>query len=222
MDEPRSQFSWDNVYSTKAASDLSWTQDAPATSLRFLQSAGLLAAAHVLDAGAGLGTLAEALLEKTTWTVSLVDVSAEALAKARVRLEDSTARLQFVVGDVRFLPSVAEGCVDAWHDRAVLHFLVEPKDRAAYAKTVARVVRSGGVVIIAGFALDGPKKCSGLPVVRSTATSIGEVLGPEFSLELDETEEHTTPWGSTQRFVYTRFSPLVMCLYPACRVTGRQ
>lgn len=198
-----SQSHWDSIYAAKTPDQLSWTQDSPATSLRFLREGRLPAGARVLDAGAGLGTLAEAILRETDWAVTLADLSAEALAKAKVRLGDSP-RLAFLQGDVRTLP-VEASSLDAWHDRAVLHFLREPGDRAAYAATVARALKPGAVAVLAGFAPDGPEKCSGLEVCRADAGDLAALLGPGFSLEASEREVHLTPWGKEQAFQYTRF-----------------
>ncbi len=198
-----SQSHWDTIYAAKTPDQLSWTQEDPATSLRFLREGHLPAGARVLDAGAGLGTLAAALLRDTDWHITLADLSAEALAKAKARLGDSP-RLSYLQGDVRTLP-VAAASLDAWHDRAVLHFLREPADRAAYAATVARALKPGGLAVIAGFAPDGPEKCSGLNVCRADAADLAATLGPDFTLEAHTREVHLTPWGKEQAFQYTRF-----------------
>lgn len=199
--DPRAH--WDAIYATKAPEQLSWTQESPECSLRHLREANLPSQARVLDAGAGLGTLAEAILCGTDWSVTLVDLSAAALAKARARLGGS-ARLAFLCGDVRDLP-VADASFDVWHDRAVLHFLRDPADRAAYAATVARVLKPGGVALLSGFAPDGPEKCSGLDVYRADAVDLARTLGPDFALEAGEREVHRTPWGAEQRFQVARF-----------------
>jgi hypothetical protein len=78
---------------------------------------------------------------------------------------------------VWFPPRGASETFDVWHDRAAFHFLTEPEDRAAYAQRVSRAVRSDGHVIIGTFAPDGPERCSGLPIVRHDAVSLGESLG---------------------------------------------
>jgi hypothetical protein len=94
---------------------------------------------------------------------------------------------------------------DVWHDRAAFHFLTEPADRAAYAECVQNAVRPGGHIIIGTFAPDGPERCSGLPVHRHDAASIGEVLGPSFKFIEIRREDHQTPGGSIQRFQFSRF-----------------
>lgn len=198
-----SQGHWDALYAVKTPDQLSWTQEDPATSLRLLRDAGLPPGARVLDAGAGLGTLAQAILRGTDWTVTLVDLSGEALARAKARLGDHPGA-DFRVGDLRTL-DLPEAAYDAWHDRAVLHFLRDPADRAAYAAQVAKALRPGGVAVLAGFAPDGPEKCSGLEVCRAEAADLAALLGPAFTLEASEREVHLTPWGKDQAFVYTRF-----------------
>lgn len=198
-----SQSHWDAIYAAKTPDQLSWTQEDPATSLRFLRAGKLPAGARVLDAGAGLGTLAEAILRETDWTVALADLSPEALAKAKVRLGDSP-RAEYRTGDLRTLDLPA-AAFDAWHDRAVLHFLRGPADRAAYAAQVAKALKPGGVAVLAGFAPDGPEKCSGLEVCRADAADLAALLGPAFTLEASEREVHLTPWGKDQAFLYTRF-----------------
>ena len=194
---------WDAIYAAKTPDQLSWTQATPATSLRHLREAKLPSGARILDAGAGLGTLAQAILRETDWSVTLVDLSAEALAKAEVRL-GGPARADFRVGDLRTLDLPA-AAYDAWHDRAVLHFLRAPADRAAYAAQVAKALKPGGVAVLAGFAPDGPETCSGLEVCRADAADLAALLGPAFTLEASEREVHLTPWGKDQAFVVARF-----------------
>lgn len=53
-----------------------------------------------------------------------------------------------------------------WHDRAVFHFLTDPAERAAYHRNLRAALIVGGTAINASFALDGPERCSGLPVRR--------------------------------------------------------
>ena len=92
-----------------------------------------------------------------------------------------------------------------WHDRAVFQFLVEVDDRARYAAVAADAVEPGGWLIVAGFAPDGPDRCSGLPVCRHSPTTLIDAFGPAFT-SVDFTEEdHVTPAGDVQRFLYGRF-----------------
>jgi hypothetical protein len=94
---------------------------------------------------------------------------------------------------------------DIWHDRAAFHFLTDEQDRAAYIARLTRGVRPGGHAIIATFALDGPEKCSGLPVARYDSASLGQVLGSTFQLVHTRRHEHATPWGTQQMFQFSVF-----------------
>ena len=63
-----------------------------------------------------------------------------------------------------------------------------------------------GTAIIATFALDGPDKCSGLPVARYSPEMLAAELGDPFRLIEWVPYTHTTPWGARQSFQYSRFS----------------
>lgn len=94
---------------------------------------------------------------------------------------------------------------DVWHDRAAFHFLTEPADRAAYVARLRQALAPAGQAIIGTFALDGPEKCSGLPVQRYDAASLATVLGRDFRLMETRNEIHQTPWQSPQSFQFSRF-----------------
>ena len=74
-----------------------------------------------------------------------------------------------------------------------------------------RAVPPGGHVIVASFGPDGPSRCSGLEVVRYSPEAMHGEFGEGFSLLESLREDHRTPTGVTQAFVY--------CL---CRVVGRK
>jgi hypothetical protein len=95
--------------------------------------------------------------------------------------------------------------MDIWHDRAVFHFLTAPEDRARYRQHLRQTLKPGGTAIVATFALDGPEKCSGLPVVRYSPESLAAELGADLALVDAASHGHTTPWGTTQSFQYCRF-----------------
>ena len=105
---------------------------------------------------------------------------------------------------VYFHCSNTEGMLIDHYGSAVAS-LTEARDRAAYVERVRRGVVPGGAVIIGTFALDGPDKCSGLPVVRYDAQSLAATLGSGFTLEDSCSEAHRTPWGSVQQFQFCRF-----------------
>jgi hypothetical protein len=95
--------------------------------------------------------------------------------------------------------------IDLWHDRAVLHFLTKERDRELYVQSLAESLAPAGHVIIATFALDGPRKCSGLKVVRYGREEMTALLGERFHLSEIVHETHLTPGEIKQRFTYFRF-----------------
>ncbi|QRM34725.1 class I SAM-dependent methyltransferase [Microvirga sp. VF16] len=133
----------------------------------------------------------------------MLDISAAALAKTKAPSATRGHAVRFIVADLADRrPDLA---VDLWRDRAVLHFLTEPQDRAAYAQALRRAVTPGGFVLIPGFVPSGPERCSGLPVLRAGQDAIAALLGPDFDLLEAFEEDHQTPSGGRQRFVFTRF-----------------
>ena len=64
------------------------------------------------------------------------------------------------------------------------------------------------LLVIGTFALDGPEKCSGLPVMRHSSQTLQNVLGSEFELIDSRTHDHQTPFQSTQNFQYCVFRRL--------------
>jgi hypothetical protein len=68
-----------------------------------------------------------------------------------------------------------------------------------------KALKPGGHAIIATFALDGPERCSGLPVVRYDAASLAQMLGDGLALVETRNHQHTTPWQSVQQFQFSLF-----------------
>ncbi len=194
---------WENVYQTKSEREVSWFQETPAISLGLIRATGVATTASVIDIGGGASRLVDALLDAGFENVIVLDISEKALATARARLGARAAKVKWIAADVTtWQPSQT---YDVWHDRAALHFLIDPKDRVAYAERLWQAVASGGHVIVGTFALDGPERCSGLPVVRYDAASLGAVLGPSFGLIESRSDAHETPAGIIQRFQFSRF-----------------
>jgi 2-polyprenyl-3-methyl-5-hydroxy-6-metoxy-1,4-benzoquinol methylase len=193
---------WQKVYQTKSERDVSWFQETPAISLDLIHATGVKSGASIADIGGGTSRLVDSLVDEG-YAVTVLDVSEKALATSQDRLGPRSADVNWVVADVTAWQP--DGSYEIWHDRAAFHFLTEPSDRRAYAACVGRAVRPEGHVIIGTFALDGPERCSGLPVVRHDGASIGEALGPSFKLIESRRHDHRTPSGAIQRFQFSRF-----------------
>lgn len=194
---------WQNVYQTKDEQAVSWFQERPDISLDLIHATGVDASASIIDIGGGASRLVDALISEEFKVVAVLDLSEKALATSKARLGAKAARVEWIVADVtKWQPSQN---YDVWHDRAALHFLTDPKDRAAYVERVLKAVYVGGHVIIGTFAPDGPERCSGLPVVRHDAATLGKLLGPSFALAETRRHDHQTPSGVIQKFQFSRF-----------------
>lgn len=196
---------WNRVYTEKSPTAVSWYQPAPTLSLELIDAAAR-PPLTVLDAGGGASALVDRLVARPDVQVIVIDIAARAFDHARSRLGAPADRVRWIEADITGpLSGLADTSVDIWHDRAVFHFLTTPEARLAYMRNLARILRPHGTAIIATFAPDGPEKCSGLPVCRHDAASIvaeAQRSGRPFELMDSRREQHTTPWGSLQSFVY--------------------
>ncbi len=192
---------WDDIYTRKGRDEVSWFRPHLERSLEWITAHAPGADAHVVDMGAGASTLVDDLLDRGFGNVSVADLSAVALEVSKARLGERAEGVNWLVGDATEA-LLDHGSVDLWHDRAVFHFLVEPERQRAYVEQVRRCVRSGGHVIVATFAPDGPERCSGLPVARHGADALAAAFGDGFERVEDAREVHTTPWGSPQVFTW--------------------
>ena len=146
----------------------------------------------------------DALLLGGTTCVTVLDVTGAALDRARQRLGSAGEPVRWIEADVTDAGLVLQP-VDIWHDRAVFHFLTEAHDRRRYVARLRATLKPGGSAVVATFALQGPEKCSGLPVVRYSSASLNDELGLDFHLVTSDQEEHHTPSGGIQLFQWSRF-----------------
>lgn len=195
---------WQEVYAHKAPSSVSWFQDQPAPSLAMISATGLGPEASVIDVGAGASALVDNLLDRGFDSITVLDVSSQALAVTRARLAGRAAKVRWVVADLTAW-AAPTAAFDIWHDRAVFHFLVSDEDHRAYVTALERALRPDGFVILATFSLSGPERCSGLPVMRHSPATLSAALGPGFVLIHATAEVHKTPGGATQDFIWCLF-----------------
>ena len=193
---------WNAVYTSKANDEVSWFEVDPTISLDLIQQVSL-PPSSVIDVGGGQSFLVDRLLDSGIEKVAVLDISSVALERTESRLGDRAARVQWIEADVTSVSEV--GTFDLWHDRAVFHFLTEPKDREAYLELATKTIPVGGHMIIGTFASDGPEMCSGLPVCRYDADSMASTLGNRFALVYSQRYLHTTPWGKEQHFFFGVF-----------------
>jgi len=192
---------WEGVYSDKNSTEVSWYQDVPDKSLALIARTGTSQKDAILDVGGGASTLVDHLLDAGYVDITVLDLASRAFDQSRQRLGERASAPSWVVSDItRFEP---QRKYQLWHDRAVLHFLTDPADRRRYMSVLELALDPGGHVVIAAFGPEGPLKCSGLEIRRYTIEMLAELLGPEFELQSHELENHQTPMGATQQFLYS-------------------
>lgn len=188
---------WDGRYADIGEANVSWFQPAPETSMMLLRRTPW-PPASVVDVGGGSSRLVDHLLAEGCHDVTVVDLSQQALGESRARVGD--APVHWVVSDIRDWQP--DRTFEVWHDRAAYHFLTDPDDQRHYWSLVRDAIPVGGHVVIATFAEDGPEMCSGLPVQRYSAEGLVAAMGESFRLVETVREQHTTPTGGQQSFVW--------------------
>lgn len=192
---------WDAVYETKSPDQVSWTQNVPKTSLDFIHSFGLDKTAKVIDIGGGDSKLVDFLLDEGYENITVLDISAKAIEKAKQRLGDKAAKVDWVVSDVTaFQPHTT---FDVWHDRATFHFLTTKEQVNKYIDTAQKAVT--GYLTIGTFSEQGPNKCSGLPIHQYTDETLAATLQKGFEKIRCITEDHITPFNTAQNFLFCSF-----------------
>ncbi len=203
-----SQAHWERIYRTKDPTQVSWYQSEARLSLDLIRQVAPDLDAPIIDVGGGASTLVDGLLDAGYPHVTVLDLAPSALVIAQQRLGNRAADVTWMAGNALDAPLPWSNYA-VWHDRAVFHFLADPRDRTHYVDQVRYAVRPNGHVIVASFGLDGPAKCSGLDVARYSPEGMHAEFGMGFRLLDSVREDHHTPSGAVQAFVY--------CL---CRVEG--
>lgn len=192
---------WETIYSSKQPNEVSWTQDVPVTSLNFIHSFRLSKTARIIDVGGGESKLVDFLLEEGFENITVLDISATAIEKAKQRLGERAHQVKWVVSDVtEFQP---EDRYEVWHDRATFHFLTSPDQVSRYIQTARSAVN--GFLVIGTFSDKGPKSCSGLKVKQYTEEQLSGSLAQGFTKIRCITEDHLTPFHTAQNFLFCSF-----------------
>jgi SAM-dependent methyltransferase len=192
---------WEHIYRTKLPTEVSWYQPHVVRSLDLIRRASPPPNGAIIDVGGGASTLIDDLLDAGYQDLTVLELSATALAEARKRLGAEAGRVRWIEADI-LDASLPAGGYSVWHDRAAFHFLTAPADRARYIAQVRRAVRPGGLVLVATFADDGPTRCSGLEVRRYSPEALHAEFGAPFRPLASEYEQHVTPAGVRQAFLY--------------------
>src|SRR6266550_6068437 len=149
---------WENIYRTKLPTQVSWYQVHAKRSLDLIQRVSPPTGGAIIDVGGGASTLIDDLLDSGYHDLTVLDLSAAALAVARARLGTRANTVRWVEADV-LDASLPKTGYSVWHDRAAFHFLTAPADRARYVAQVRRAVRPGGFVREGRSVLPGGVAC---------------------------------------------------------------
>ena len=194
---------WEDIYTKKTPTEVSWYQIEPAVSLELIKSTGIDIAGKIIDVGGGASVLVDKLLDRGFQNLTVLDISPKSLSYAKERLGDRAAHVSWIEADAtEFNPPQK---YDLWHDRAVFHFLTEEDDRKKYVRNMEKALNPGAHVIIAAFAVDGPPQCSGLNVEHYSDEKLKNELGNSFKRVKSVAEIHVTPRNSEQKFIYCYF-----------------
>ncbi len=194
---------WEKIYSTKKPREMSWFQEVPSTSIQLIKELNLPLSAKIFDNGGGDSLFVDNLLEMGFENITVLDISSNALERAKQRLNGKTKKVKWIVADEAHCKPGEQ--YDLWHDRAAFHFLTDEKEIGNYIRTIKNCIKPGGYLIIGTFSDQGPKKCSGLEVKQYSEKSLTEKLQDDFEKIKCFTIDHQTPFNSNQNFLFCVF-----------------
>lgn len=197
---------WENIYSTKELKDVSWYQPTPTTSLEFLKQFNVHKTAKIIDIGGGDSFLVDNLLEMGYQNITVLDISAAALERAKQRLGKNATKVKWIVADAATFKPTEQ--YDFWHDRAAFHFLTQEADVNNYIETIRQNLKPSGVLIIGTFSEQGPTKCSGIEIKQYSEISMTERLQKFFEKVKCITVDHKTPFNTIQNFIFCSFKKI--------------
>lgn len=197
---------WENIYQTKDLKDVSWYQPVPTTSLDLLKQFNIPTTAKIIDIGGGDSFLVDHLLDLGYTDLTVLDISAASLDRAKQRLGDRATKVKWIVADAAtFKPT---GQYDFWHDRAAFHFLTQEQEITNYINTIQKSMKPTGVLVIGAFSEQGPNKCSGIEIKQYSETTMTDRLNKFFEKIKCITVDHLTPFGTIQNFIFCSFKKL--------------
>jgi 2-polyprenyl-3-methyl-5-hydroxy-6-metoxy-1,4-benzoquinol methylase len=194
---------WEKVFATKTETEVSWYQPYPQTSIDFIVKNKLPLNARIIDVGSGDSYLIDALLDLGYTNLYLLDISENAINRAKTRLANNSKNVTFIISDI--LDFSTENQFDYWHDRASFHFLTKASQIQKYAEIVSQSIAENGKMMIATFNENGPKKCSGLDITQYNDQKIKAVFEPRFKLTSSIDTAHKTPFETLQNFIFCEF-----------------
>ena len=195
---------WDCRYLENSDETLSWTEGGNSLSLKWITETLPNKTASIVDVGAGRSMLLPTLLANGYENLTHVEWSGAASQHLQLKLGGQASGIKWFIGDL--FDWQPEEAIDLWHDRAVFHFQTDAESISNYLRVLHQSVRPGGYALLSTFHLDGPEKCSGLPVMRYDASSLLATLNSYDGSGWEEINNtvwsHYSPSGVEQKFQY--------------------
>lgn len=194
---------WENVFSTKKENEVSWFQHYPKTSIDFIELVNLPLDANIIDVGGGDSHFVDVLLDKGYQNIWVLDISAKAIERAKQRLGIRASKVNWIVSDITEFDSPVQ--FDFWHDRAAFHFLTTEDNILKYVSIAKDAIKKNGYLVVGTFSEQGPQKCSGLEIKQYSEASMTTQFEAGFERIKCHQEDHKTPSGKDQNFLYCIF-----------------
>ena len=194
---------WEKIYSEKSPKEVSWTQEVPETSIEFFNDFKLSKTSPIIDVGGGESKFVDYLLAEGYKNISVLDISENAIKRAKDRLGEKSKNIEWIVCDINdFNPKKKYAL---WHDRAVFHFLTSNVEINRY---VENVKQNSENFIVGTFSTSGPKKCSGLEISQYDKNLLSKLFEESMTIKKVEYINHITPFKTTQNFIFCSFSAI--------------
>lgn len=193
---------WEHIYTTKQPHEVSWTQETPTTSIGLIKELNLSKDASIIDVGGGDSYLVDYLLKEGYTNLTVLDISAAAIERAKERLQSDANKVKWVVSDI--LDFSPDTNYTLWHDRASFHFQITEDAINQYLSILKKATE--GYAIVGGFSTEGPKKCSALDIKQYNEQALQQSMA-NAELETMKTlrVDHITPMGGSQNFLFGVF-----------------
>ena len=192
---------WEKIYSEKSPQEVSWTQDVPETSIEFFNDFKLSKTSPIIDVGGGESKFVDYLLEEGYQDISVLDISENAIKRAKDRLSKKSKNIKWIVCDINDFKPMKKYAL--WHDRAVFHFLTSDININKYVENVKLYSEN---FIVGTFSTSGPKKCSGLDITQYNKSLLSKLFEEFMAIKKIEHINHITPFETTQNFIFCSFS----------------
>jgi SAM-dependent methyltransferase len=194
---------WETIYKNKQPDEVSWYEETPETSLEIINGFPLQKDAAIIDIGGGDSLLIDHLLDLGFTNITVLDISGNAIERAKIRLGSRSQLVHWIVSDILNFKTYQK--FDLWHDRAAFHFLTDLHDQKRYLIKVRQFLKPGGYLVMSTFAKDGPEKCSGLPVQQYSEDTLSGLFSSYFDKIRCFAKEHLTPFTTVQKFIFCSF-----------------